>query len=238
MKLTILIVLVGSLALLAFGATGEKSDTRRPVIVELFTSEGCSSCPPAEAVLNDLHQGQPIDGVDVIAIAWHVTYWDDLGWVDPLGDRRFTKRQREYARTFGRGNVYTPQMIVGGTEEFVGSNRSRAASSIASAAEVDPIHVTITSNDHDVLCGTVEGVEGPITLVVVEDGLTSKVQRGENRGKTLTHDGVARTFDRVEAGAFEIAVPSDVNLANARLVAFAQSDSLGPITAVGVAGLE
>src|SRR5471030_829141 len=109
-----------------------------PVVVELFTSQGCSSCPPADAFLTDLaHQRR-----DVLPLAFHVTYWDSLGWKDPYSLDAATARQRDYARHLGDDGVYTQQMVVDGTTGFVGSNRSQGLSTISSAAR-KPVPISL-----------------------------------------------------------------------------------------------
>src|SRR3982074_1663188 len=107
----------------AFPAGGA---TRTPVVVELFTSEGCSSCPPAENLLSHMAEQQPIENAEVIALEEHVDYWNELGWVDPFSSREWTARQHAYAGVLGNGNAYTPQMVVDGKTEFVGSQSQKA----------------------------------------------------------------------------------------------------------------
>ena len=115
-----------------------------PVIVELFTSEGCSSCPPADAVLAQLQQTQPVAGAEVIALSEHVDYWNYIGWTDPFSSSAFSARQETYARTFGQqDNVYTPQMIVDGQTEFNGSAMNKAREAIAKAARSPKADVRI-----------------------------------------------------------------------------------------------
>src|SRR5258707_14554463 len=106
-----------------------------PVVVELVTSEGCSSCPPADEVLSKLDKMQPIDGVEVIALGEHVDYWNKLGWIDPYSSEDFSRRQSRYSDAFKQDSVYTPQMIVDGLDEFAGGNMERARMAIARAAQ-------------------------------------------------------------------------------------------------------
>src|SRR3954463_5560674 len=116
------------------GTDSRAARVRVPVVVELFTSEGCSSCPPADALLARLDETQPVEGAEVIALAQHVDYWNQLGWSDPFSSHELSERQGEYARAFGRDGVYTPQMVVDGRAEFPGGNSGRAFDAIAEAA--------------------------------------------------------------------------------------------------------
>jgi hypothetical protein len=120
----------------ASGARADSGATRArvPVVVELFTSEGCSSCPPADALLARLDKTQPVEGAEVIPLAMHVDYWNQLGWADPFSSHQFSERQGEYAAAFGKEDVYTPQMVVDGVKEFNGSNSSLARETIGKAA--------------------------------------------------------------------------------------------------------
>src|SRR5215470_16941428 len=118
---------------------------RTPIVVELFTSEGCSSCPPADAFLAQLEARQPVVGAEVIAIEEHVDYWDQLGWRDPFSSADWTERQRKYAAVLGNGNIYTPQMVVNGSVEFVGSRERSGRSAIDQAAQQKTIPLTVTA---------------------------------------------------------------------------------------------
>src|SRR5262245_43533606 len=107
---------------------------RSPVIVELFTSEGCSSCPPADAVLAQLQKTQPVAGAEVITLSEHVDYWNYIGWSDPFSSAAFSARQEAYSQAFGQERIYTPQMVVAGQAELVGTNMNKAREAIAKAA--------------------------------------------------------------------------------------------------------
>ena len=162
---------------------------RTPVVVELFTSEGCSSCPPADAVLSQLVKHQPVPGAYVIALGEHVDYWNHGGWADPFSARQFSARQSEYSNAFGKDNVYTPQMIVDGKTEFVGSDDDRAASAIANAARLPKADVSVTQTgtgtlsvrvDH--LPASVKSDPAEVVLAITEDGLSSSVGGGKTPG--------------------------------------------------------
>jgi hypothetical protein len=115
------------------------SESRTPVLVELFTSEGCSDCPPADALLEKLDRLESINNVAVIALSEHVDYWNDIGWKDPYSSREYSLRQGAYGRQFGLGSVYTPQMVVDGRAQFVGSNERDAVRAIENAGKIEKI---------------------------------------------------------------------------------------------------
>src|SRR3984893_16188948 len=117
---------------------------RTPVLVELFTSEGCSSCPPADALLAKLDQTQPIDGAEIIVLGEHVDYWDGQGWHDRFSSHQYTERQNEYCGRLHVDSAYTPQMIVDGTDQFVGNDAAHAVRAIQHAAETPKIKLTLS----------------------------------------------------------------------------------------------
>jgi len=181
------------------------------VIVELYTSEGCSSCPPADDLLSALQRSQPVVGARVIALGQHVDYWNRLGWDDAFSSSEGTRRQREYATHFGNETIYTPQMIVDGREEFVGADRAAALAAIQRASRRPKAAVTIepafseTAREVDqmlrVRIGPLPDVEAreaaDVMLAITESALVSEVERGENAGRTLRHDGVVRVLTRI-----------------------------------------
>jgi hypothetical protein len=208
------------------------------VVVELFTSEGCSSCPPADRLLAEVVKTMP-EGVEVIALSEHVDYWDGLGWRDPFSSKQFTERQDRYAAHFGPDRVYTPQMIVDGTAEFVGSDRSQLMKALASAKAKPKAAVTLDWTGADRLNVKVAGAgkSNDVMLAITEDGLSVDVKRGENAGHTLPHVRVVRSLVKIgqtdETGAFTASVRAPVqpgwNRAAVRATVFVQARGLGAI---------
>jgi len=175
-----------------------------PVLVELFTSEGCSSCPPADALLSRLGRTQPVPGADILALEEHVDYWDRLGWKDPFSSEAATSRQNEYSSAFGGQEIYTPQMIVDGRTEFVGSSDSDALRAIRSASQSPKPEVQLAWDAGDVLkinvrplTGATRGDDLQLFVVVAESKLHTDVKRGENAGRGLEHNGVVRRLSQV-----------------------------------------
>src|SRR5712672_3378806 len=126
-------------------AAGDDNPTRIPVLLELFTSEGCSSCPPADRLLEILDQKQPVAGSELIVLSEHVDYWDRLGWRDPFSSPQYAARQQEYASKFSRDGVYTPQLVVDGRFGFVGSDGREAVSAIQKAIREPKIAIAIAN---------------------------------------------------------------------------------------------
>lgn len=178
---------------------------RTPVLVELFTSEGCSSCPPADALLSMLVHAQPVLGALVIALGEHVDYWNHGGWADPFSSHTLTVRQNEYASSFHNDTVYTPQMVVDGRAEFVGSDNAKASAAIARAARVPKAQVSVAPGaEPGVFAVTVRGLPtlaqgeaADVYFAVTEDGLRSQIRGGENAGRTLTHVAVVRLLEKL-----------------------------------------
>jgi hypothetical protein len=218
-----------------------------PVLVELFTSEGCSSCPPADNLLRQL-DAQPIPGVELIVLSEHVDYWNHIGWKDPYSSKFFSDRQSAYAQRFGGGTVYTPQMIVDGTREFVGSDRREAEQAIRKSRSEKkvPVAVGTTTVDGKVLHAQVEVGALPASLrarsadiyvAVALNQAESQVLRGENEGRRLQHVAVVQsltkvgTVDRNRNLAQNAAIKLEANsdTANLRVVVFAQDPSTGRV---------
>ncbi len=182
---------------------------RTPVVVALFTSEGCSSCPPADALLARMSQEQLAENVQLIALEEHVDYWNDLGWADPFSSRDWTSRQYVYSGVLGNGNPYTPQMVVDGTVEFVGSHTQKARETILKAASKAKVPVMLVQSNANEpskenfsvkvgkLEGTTRGDAAEVWLAITETGLHSAVTRGENAGEDLHHAAVVRSMRKI-----------------------------------------
>jgi len=223
----------------------------RPVVVELFSSEGCSSCPPADAVLSRLARDQPVAGAEVIALELHVDYWNSLGWPDPFSSPAFTARQRAYADAFGQRGVYTPQLVVDGAAELVGSSEAGARAAIAAAAREARTRVQVTRAGDRVTITVIDPSEAAgaadVWLAVTEEGLSTAVPRGENAGATLAHGPVVRTLDKVQplAAGTRGAVVKEVEVTvlpawrreGLRAVAFVQRRGTLRITGAGAVSL-
>lgn len=231
-----------------------------PVVVELFTSEGCSSCPPADSLLAELvrkhdagdRSGRP---ADVVFIAWHIDYWDQLGWKDPFSTGFASDRQRDYdsimsSRGVSGAGVYTPQMIVNGQRAFVGSDRGKAEASIRNAlADGRPAGLELSLSR--------ASADGPVTVrvtaasvpehsrwiaVLLEDNLVTDVKRGENGGRQLPHTRVVRSQRQLPArdhqATLELTIPAGVRPELASVVVLLESKDTGATLAAGTARLE
>jgi len=178
------------------------------VLVELFTSEGCSTCPPADKLLSEIDRDQTVKGVEVIALSEHVDYWNRLGWKDPFSSAQFSQRQNDYSRALGLEDVYTPQMVVDGQTAFVGSKRSIALNTIAKAGHSPKadVRINVASSVKDSIKVEIQVENLPevskkdkaeVMIAVTENGLLSDVSRGENKGKTLGHSAVTRKLTKL-----------------------------------------
>jgi hypothetical protein len=231
-------------------------NSRTPVLVELFTSEGCSDCPPADALLERLDRSQPVRGVELIVLSEHVDYWNDIGWRDPYSLHEYSQRQGAYAGHFGIGSVYTPQMVVDGHFEFVGSDERGAIEAIEGAAKTTKIPVSISSVHLEAGNAVTLHVEAgrlpsssavrsaDVLIATADESDESHVSRGENAGRTLKHISVLRTLTRVgtvdQSGEFSQDVrirTNRVNAGNLRVVAIVQEAPIGRVLGAGSARL-
>jgi hypothetical protein len=204
------------LILSTFGRSAGVAPPREPgspprvVVVELFTSEGCSSCPPADALLKKLSEQPSVDGVQIVALEEHVDYWNHLGWKDPYSAAEFSQRQSDYSQVFGTDGVYTPQMVVDGQNEFVGSRSLAAREAIQKAANQPKAELALVAGANGspgkpVFEVQVKGLEGisprgetELWVAVTEKGLQTDVKAGENSGETLKHAAVVRSLRKID----------------------------------------
>lgn len=208
-----------------------------PVLVELFTSHGCSSCPPADQLLSYMKNDPPLRG-RVVLLAYHVDYWDQLGWKDPFSSREATQRQGEYVRAFQLQSSYTPQAVVDGAKYMVGSDSGAVYRAVAEESGRKPdatVRVTVKDGVAEV---SGEG-SGDLQLAIYEDGITTKITRGENAGRTITNDAIVRRFTRaghVDGKPFTKRIPLTLdpswNRARTGVVAFLQDTTSKRVKAV------
>jgi hypothetical protein len=225
---------------------------RTPVLVELFTSEGCSDCPPADALLERLDRSQPVRGVELIALSEHVDYWNDIGWRDPYSLHEYSERQGAYAGHFRIGSVYTPQMVVDGHFEFVGSDERGAIAAIEDAAKTAKVPVSISSIhleagnvvnlhvDAGQLLSSSAASSADVLIATADESDESHVSRGENAGRTLKHIAVLRTLTRIgtvdQSGEFSKDVRIHINrgsAGNLRVIAIVQEAPIGRVLGAG-----
>jgi hypothetical protein len=227
----------------------DNSSARVPVLLELFTSEGCSSCPPADRLLEILDEKQPVAGADLIVLSEHVDYWDRLGWKDPFSSSQYTARQQDYTNRYNFDGVYTPQLVVDGRYGFVGSDGREASAAIQKAIRERkvPIAVSnITRNGNQVTARielpadeNLKGARGILYVALADNRQESHVARGENGGRTLAHVAVTRVLkqagpvDFEAASAKEITLPVQAGSGNGlRLVVFIQDPKSGHVLGV------
>jgi hypothetical protein len=176
-------------------------DAEPPVVVELFTSQGCSSCPPADELLAKLAHAGEVNGRRVAPLTFHVDYWNDLGWPDPFSLPAWTERQRGYAQSLGDDRVYTPELVVAGSAGMVGSQWMRITGAIANAPKQQAVTAKATWQADKLTVDATAPADADIFVAVWEDGTRTKVPRGENAGETLVSERVVRRLERVaEAG--------------------------------------
>ncbi len=248
-------ILGGALCL----ASAQAEDRRVPVVVELFTSEGCSSCPPADALLARLERTQPVPGARIIVLEEHVDYWNQLGWIDPFSSPQYRGRQNDYAVAFHVGSVFTPQMVVNGQAAFIGDDFGRAYQEIGLAAQAQGPVVELKTEpnarepeliDLSVRLSNLKPArlqDSNVYLAVTENELVSNVARGENAGRLLRHAAVVRSFGVIgridpqggNAGQIlsTLRFPRDWRRENLRAVVFVQERDSFRIKAAGVVDL-
>jgi hypothetical protein len=242
-----LALVVSNLVPALWPAEGQQP-VRPNVLVELFTSEGCSSCPPADQLLMKLHRDQPVPGVNVITLSEHVDYWNELGWKDPFSSTAYSQRQMIYAAMLHQQSPYTPEMIVDGKYGFTGSDYAEALSKIRASASQPKAIITmstqraanqVTVRGKLAFANGVELQKATVYAAVVEDNLRSDVSAGENEGHVLTHSSVIREllrigeFGNTRSEDFEQSVKIDPswNQHELRVVVFAEAAKTKATTA-------
>ncbi len=223
-----------------------QSKTRQPVLVELFTSEGCSSCPPADKALAILHSEQAYPNAEIITLAFHVDYWNRLGWKDDFSSEFFTQRQETYADALQSGGSYTPQMVVDGRNEFVGSNLAKISLAMNAATKYDKGKITVEMTKETATKISISELPkhepATVFVAIAEDNLSTNVKSGENGGRKLEHDSVVRELKSIgsitaEQNNFEIETTPQFNAKwkreDLRIVVFVQENSSRKVLAVG-----
>lgn len=221
----------------------------REVLVELFTSEGCSSCPPADSLLRAIDGKHTSDGTLIVGVSEHVTYWNEGGWKDPFSADLFTKRQNDYGQRFHLDSVYTPQMVVNGETQFVGTDPKALLQAVQKAVAENGVKVSVVSvkmNGDAVeavvsFAGELPKQGADVYAVVAQDETTEHVLRGENKGRTLAHASVARVLTKTgkvhEAGELTVHVTLPSGLAEPpearrHLIVWAQEPNAGQVLGV------
>jgi hypothetical protein len=226
--------------------------SRTPVLVELFTSEGCSDCPPADVLLERLDRSQPVSDAELVVLSEHVDYWDDIGWRDPYSSHENSERQNAYAGRFGLESVYTPQMVIDGRFELVGSDERRAITTIENAARTAKIPVSISAVHWETpsvvslhikvgpLPSSFGTASAEVLIATADESDESHVSRGENAGRILKHIAVLQSLTRVGAVDWEGELSRDVRIninrgndGDLRIVAIVQAGTVGNVLGVG-----
>jgi len=246
--LKFVVLILGGVSVAVLSARTAQAQTslgRTPVLVELYTSEGCSTCPPADDLLADMAEHQPIPGVLVVPLAEHVDYWNQLGWTDRFSSSVYSQRQRVYAKNMKATEVYTPQMVIGGTRESPGSDRPSVVRAITAVAKTTTGALTVTRSGASegtvqvsvTLSGAGAGEAPGLYAVVTDDEDTTMVGGGENGGHSLHHVAAVRSmqyFGAISDGQqklLAIKLPDDAAKRKLHLVVFAQLTGQGRIVA-------
>ncbi|MBS1503954.1 MAG: DUF1223 domain-containing protein [Bacteroidetes bacterium] len=240
LKILIIIAVLGAVAVITSAFTVKNPADKGFAVVELFTSEGCSSCPPADALVAKIQKESA--GKPVYILAFHVDYWDRLGWKDAFSDAAYTNRQKQYARWLRSSELYTPQAIVNGTKEMVGSEESKLRSSIhddlqnASKTELT-LTVAKTAGNKASLKYQAGGTTAGSSLVIalIEKNATTKVLKGENAGRTISHVQIVRELQTTalndrSSGTASISLPAGFSPEAFEVIGFVQNTSNGAIT--------
>lgn len=236
---------IAGVVMLALMATPIGLQGQKTVLVELFTSEGCSSCPPADALLRQVNGTQTSEGQLIVGISEHVTYWNSLGWSDPFSSSAYTDRQDAYSRRFHLDGVYTPQMVINGAEQIVGSDRAALLQAVMKEeAQQSRMALRILSVEvsrsglkvHFSASGELPAHGVDLIAVLADDSDRSSVLHGENSGRMLAHVAVARSISRIAnmqtagEGTAQIPIPSSFQASQGHhLILFAQTPGNGRV---------
>jgi len=234
-RLLLLTGLVMGVALGVAPPADRMPEQPQTVLVELFTSEGCSSCPPADALLERLDRSQPIPGAQIVVLSEHVDYWNHIGWADPYSSPAFSARQEQYARRFRTQGPYTPQMVVDGRSEFVGSDARAAESAIRSATKRPKAAIRITEDGGSAIidvgslpAGTAR--KAAVFAAYAADSGKQDVLRGENKWRRLNHVAIVKELKQIGTIDEQAAFTTRIHLEpGARLVVFIQEFGNGPV---------
>jgi|694.fasta_scaffold142799_2 hypothetical protein len=223
--------------------TEAESKNSVPAVLELFTSEGCSSCPPADALLSELAKKNPNS---IVVLSEHVDYWNYLGWKDPYSSPLFSERQKHYVDNLHSSSMYTPQLVVNGTAESVGNNPQAVEQALKSqnganlsALAISTIGNSSQPNINVEFDSVPEMASSPFVanIAFVKDYATSKVTRGENQGRTLMHTNVVTKLISVKCAPttkrMQLSISAEGSK-DARMIVFLQKPKFGKIFAVGV----
>ncbi|MEP6465569.1 MAG: DUF1223 domain-containing protein [Parafilimonas sp.] len=205
-------------------------------VVELFTSEGCSSCPPADAAVANLLKEH---ASNVYVLGYHVDYWNNLGWKDIFSNAAYTQLQRNYGRVFQLSSVYTPQIVVNGTDQFVGSDVNKLNAAVNKDLVQSPtvklgIEATSTNNKTVTVNYTTDAADAKLKVALIQLSAEDKIKRGENSGATLHHVNIVRDLQTVVAsasGKITLNIPAGLDVKDCRVIAFTQNINDSKITA-------
>jgi|SRR5579871_6098877 len=248
-KLSFLTAAIAVFAAALVCGAAEDISARVPVLLEPFTSEGCSSCPPADRLLEILDEKQPMAGADLIVLSEHVDYWDRLGWKDPFSSSQYTARQQDYTNRYNFDGVYTPQLVVDGRYGFVGSDGREASAAIQKAIRERKIAIAVSNvarNGSQVTARieltadeNFKAARGILYVALADNRQESHVARGENGGRTLAHVAVTRVLKQIGPIDFnsvstrEVTLPVQAGSGNElRLVVFVQDPRSGHVLGV------
>lgn len=215
-----------------FLITAAKAATA-PILLELFTSQGCSSCPPADAFAAQL-----VNNPNLKVISLNVDYWDYLGWKDTLAMPEFTRRQMDYAHARGDMDVYTPQMVINGKAHAVGSNHSEVEAAIAAAQPATELQVAVSDREFKITLPNPTSIEATLWMMKIAPQVDVNIERGENAGKLMTYHNVVRKMTKLATwnGTDKILNVPHSGIANADLAnttIIVQNGLVGPVIALG-----